>query len=151
MNAYQWKHREDRKQAMDVLARTLIGEADAEDLPGLAAVAWVIRTRAERGGWYGSDIYGVCRAPWQFSCWNHNDPNYPRISSDWLDVTDNYYRAYGVACLVMMGEMDNPAPDADHYYCPELCAPAWKDKYREIAVVGGHRFLDSRQPVVTTA
>jgi N-acetylmuramoyl-L-alanine amidase len=149
MSAYKWHHGENRWQSIDTMARTLIGEADGEDLAGKAAVAWTIRTRAERGGWYGDTIWTVCRQPYQFSCWNRNDPTYSRITSDSIREMDSYIRAAGVVCLVLAGDLANPAPGADHYYAPALAHPEWADKYREVAVVGRHRFFDSREPEVT--
>lgn len=60
---------------IDILARTIYGEARGEPWEGKIAVAWVVRNRAERGGWWGDTIREVCLKPWQFSCWNETDPN----------------------------------------------------------------------------
>lgn len=64
----------------DILARTIYGEARGESISGQEAIASVILNRvafAKRRGryWWGNTIAGVCLAPWQFSCWNENDPN----------------------------------------------------------------------------
>ncbi|AZD06253.1 Cell wall hydrolase [Pseudomonas chlororaphis] len=67
----------------DLLARTLWGEARGEGLAGQIAVAWTIRNRVNDGkakSWWGEGYAGVCQAPYQFSCWNKNDPNYPFLS-----------------------------------------------------------------------
>ena len=64
----------------DVLARTIWGEARGESSAGKVAVAWTIRNRVFDGkekSWWGEGYAGVCQAPWQFSCWNKTDPNYP--------------------------------------------------------------------------
>ena len=65
---------------VDALARTVFGEARGECLSGQEAVASVILNRVafsgRRGGyWWGNTVYEVCHKPWQFSCWNQNDPN----------------------------------------------------------------------------
>ena len=63
----------------DILARTLWGEARGESLAGQIAVAWTIRNRVNDGkakSWWGEGYAGVCQKPYQFSCWNKNDPNY---------------------------------------------------------------------------
>jgi len=81
-------------QEIDVMARTLWGEARGEPYTGIVAVAWVIlnRARADVGGdgkpdWWGEGILGVCCKPWQFSCWNENDPNRAKMlalkEGDW--------------------------------------------------------------------
>ena len=67
----------------DILARTLFGEARGEGLVGQIAVAWTIRNRVEDGkakSWWGEGYAGVCLKPYQFSCWNQNDLNYPYLS-----------------------------------------------------------------------
>ncbi len=75
-----------RERDIDVLARTIWGEARGEGIAGQIAVGWCIRNRVEmdlhndgRPDWWGEGYEGVCRAPWQFSCWNKNDPNFPYL------------------------------------------------------------------------
>src|SRR5262245_20911607 len=64
---------------LDVMARPVWGEARGEPLDGKTAVAWVIKNRADHPGWWGHGIAGVCRQPWQFSCWNPDDPNRAKL------------------------------------------------------------------------
>ena len=64
-----------------IMAKTIWGEARGESYSGQVAVAWVIRNRAERGGWWGNTIREVCLKDQQFSCWNHNDCNRAQIDS----------------------------------------------------------------------
>ena len=67
----------------DILARTLWGEARGEGPAGQVAVAWTIRNRVFDGktnSWWGEGYAGVCQKPYQFSCRNKNDPNYPYLS-----------------------------------------------------------------------
>ena len=68
---------------LDILARTLWGEARGESLAGQIAVAWTIRNRVNDGNaksWWGEGYVGVCQKPYQFSCWNKNDPNFAYLS-----------------------------------------------------------------------
>ncbi|RYE62086.1 MAG: cell wall hydrolase, partial [Oxalobacteraceae bacterium] len=70
------------EQDRDVLARTVWGEARGEGINGMVAVAWTIRNRVEDAkdrSWWGEGYSGVCQRPYQFSCWNSNDPNYPYL------------------------------------------------------------------------
>ena len=69
-----------------IMAKTIWGEARGEGRYGQVAVAWVIRNRAERGGWFGNTIREVCLKDQQFSCWNNNDCNKTQI--DGLSSTD---------------------------------------------------------------
>ena len=66
---------------IDILARTIFGEARGEynrpdgGIAALIVIANVVMNRLKQGGWFGSTIKEVCLKPWQFSCWNKNDPN----------------------------------------------------------------------------
>lgn len=70
----------------DVLARTIYGESRGEyyrpdgGLAGMMAVACVMRNRVNGKSVYGNSYQEVCRKPYQFSCWNRNDPNYLMVS-----------------------------------------------------------------------
>ncbi|MBI5120055.1 MAG: cell wall hydrolase [Rhodospirillales bacterium] len=72
---------------VDILARTLWGEARGESKAGREAVARVVLNRVAharaKGGrfWWGGDIFSVCLKPWQFSCWNANDPNRAKLEA----------------------------------------------------------------------
>jgi spore germination cell wall hydrolase CwlJ-like protein len=143
---------------IDVLARTVYGEAGGETLSGQAAVAWVIRHRAEAARAFrqrhgkthilfgNGDIAGACRMPKQFSCWNHGDPNRARIMMVNLDNPD-FQRAHHIATGVVLGLIDDAMPGTTHYYAPALvAAPAWACKpdgaLLPYKTIGGHRFLE---------
>jgi N-acetylmuramoyl-L-alanine amidase len=51
-------------------------EARGEPMEAKRAVGWVIRNRADKPGWWGGpSIASVVLHPYQFSSFNHNDPN----------------------------------------------------------------------------
>ncbi|PJB71692.1 MAG: hypothetical protein CO093_04590 [Alphaproteobacteria bacterium CG_4_9_14_3_um_filter_47_13] len=50
---------------IEILARTIWGEARGEGQKGMLAVASVIMNRVRCGGWWGSTIQDVCRKPYQ--------------------------------------------------------------------------------------
>src|SRR3546814_5919032 len=79
--------RADESAAIDVLARTVWGEARGESVRGMEAVASVVVNRVRRaiargGYWWGNDVVGVCLKPCQFSCWNDGDPNRDKLLAD---------------------------------------------------------------------
>ncbi len=70
-----------RELEIDTLARTIWGEARGEDAEGMAAVASIIMNRvriakAKGEYWWGNSVIQICQKPYQFSCWNKDDPNY---------------------------------------------------------------------------
>ena len=81
--------RDDRLKALDVdvLARTLFGEARGEyerldgGISSLISVGNVILNRLGLPERFGKSIQEVCQHPCQFSCWNKKDPNYSIITS----------------------------------------------------------------------
>ena len=52
-----------------------LGEAEAKDIDDAQAIAHVIVNRMRLPNWPDSAAE-VCLQPWQFSCWNKNDPNF---------------------------------------------------------------------------
>lgn len=56
---------------LEIFSLTVYGEARGEKVEGQIAVANVIKNRCVNGKTYRD----ICLAPYQFSCWNKNDPN----------------------------------------------------------------------------
>lgn len=135
---------------IDTLARTLYGEARGEGPRGLIAVANVIVNRAERGGWWGNSIETVCRKPWQFSCWNANDPNSAKLAL--LSEGDPVFlECLGVAALVVSHRRRNLRTDyADfprniYHYCTKQLydtnPPDWAKGRMHDRAVFNHYFF----------
>ncbi len=72
-----------------LLALVIWREARGETLAAKLAVAWVVRNRVQRPGWWGKDWGSVVLKPFQFSSFNHNDPNATR----WPDPLDTSWEA----------------------------------------------------------
>ncbi|WP_122432135.1 cell wall hydrolase [Pseudomonas viridiflava] len=133
----------------DVLARTLWGEARGEGLPGQIAVAWSIRNRVEmdlhndgKPDWWGEGYAGVCLKPWQFSCWNKNDPNYPFLSGAKAIPFREFAQARIAADQVIEGKQPDPTGGATHYYSTTMPkAPTWAAKARQTLKLGHHIFF----------
>lgn len=115
--------------AIDVLARTLWGEARGEGPVGMEAVACVILNRIavalSRGGsyWWGNDIITVCQKPYQFSCWNRLDPNYRKL----LEITDkdiHFASALRIARRAVAGLLPDTTGAATHYHAKSI-TPSW--------------------------
>lgn len=125
--------------AVDTMARTLWGEARGEGPAGMAAVAWVIRNRvASRVRWWGRGVVGVCRHPFQFSCWNPGDPNLIRLRD--VTVSDPHFTAaVRIARDVLAGRVPDPTGGADHYHAATV-APDWARGREPTARIGGHLF-----------
>jgi spore germination cell wall hydrolase CwlJ-like protein len=135
----------DAEKDRDVLARTLYGEARGESLAGMVAVAWTIRNRVNDGkakSWWGEGYAGVCLKPYQFSCWNKNDPNFPFLSGAKPIPVGEMAKAVMVATAVMDGAYPDPTGGATHYYATTMPkAPAWAAKAKQTLKLGHHVFF----------
>lgn len=132
-----------REMEVDVLARTLWGEARGEGIKGMEAVACVILNRVRfakniGGYWWGDSIIKVCQKPYQFSCWNKKDPNFPKLIT--VDREDLFFgTALRVARRAAAGAMKDCTGGATHYHAPGV-TPNWaKDQYFSVEI-GQHRF-----------
>lgn len=135
-----------RKRAIDVLARTLYGEARGETVRGKEAVACVIVNRAARakargGYWWGASIEEVCRKPWQFSCWNEGDPNRAKIEAvqPGHRVFDTCLR---IARRAVAGSLDDVTHGATHYHSRDV-TPPWSRGKAVCAEIGRHLFYNT--------
>jgi spore germination cell wall hydrolase CwlJ-like protein len=123
---------------IEVSARTVWGEARGEGWLGMEAVAWVIANRWRSDRW-NQNLSNVCFQPLQFSCWNPNDPNLPK-----LRVVDHSDRLFSIATIVslvaVMNETADPTFGADHYHSVKI-TPEWDyNKLTRTMQVGNHVF-----------
>lgn len=145
---------------LDILARTIFGEARGESVKGKIAVAWVVKNRAdaavkwlknntgkERHPLFGNgSLIGACRAPFQFSCWNPNDPNYPLI--EFKDCRSMWQQTGYPACLhaalsVIIGRDLDPTKGSLHYHDGRMSPPKWADGLDPVVVIGNHKFYNN--------
>lgn len=121
---------------IEVDGLTLLGEARGLHYPiGMVEVSWVIRNRVAAKKWWGSTERAVCLYPWQFSCWNANDPNRAKLLK-WPQSDPIYLKALDIAAGTMIGAAggmigtgDDPTNGATHYFnhliIPQASWPKW--------------------------
>ena len=127
---------------IDILARTIVGEARGEGDIGMQGVANVVLNRTNIGGWWGDTITTVCQKPYQFSCWNENDPNRAIIEA--LDDTKSIFRdALAIAGKVISGELPDITNGATHYFAKGIPLPDWAQGKTPCATIGHHIFYNS--------
>lgn len=133
-----------KNDVIDTLARTLYGEARGENVKGIEAVACVVLNRVkvadEHGGkfWWGSDVQSVCRKPWQFSCWNENDPNRLKI----MRVTQDdpcFAMCLRIARRAVNGLLRDFTEGSTHYHTLSI-EPKWAVGQVPLFILGNHAF-----------
>lgn len=135
-----------REIDIDVLARTLYGEARGEGVRGLEAVATVIMNRLARarrhgGYWWGGSVAAICRRPWQFSCWNADDPNRAKIEA----VTPGnrmFASCLRIARRAVSQTLPDPTAGATHYHARPV-NPPWSQGRGACAEIGNHLFYNN--------
>jgi hypothetical protein len=136
---------------VDILARTLYGEAEGGNLNDANAIACVVLNRIGRAHWPDSAA-AVCLQPWQFSCWNMNDPNRARIleaHGAWFDTCQT------IALKALSGEIPDMTGGSTHYYATYCPKPKWANKKTPVFSVmhkNGHSHVffndvDTKPPV----
>lgn len=128
------------KDPIDILARTIWGEARGEPPGGMEAVAAVIANRARNPRWWGHDIISVCRKPHQFSCWNTGDPNLPKM----LCVTPDdqaFSQALAIAERAVFGDLPDTTGGADSCADLRFCQPDWATPDKMTVKIGNQTFF----------
>jgi N-acetylmuramoyl-L-alanine amidase len=124
---------------VDVLARTLWGEARGEGRRGMEAVAAVIMNRVRDPRRWPNDPSGVAQQPWQFSSWNPGDPNLPQMQR--ITVDDPQFRmALEIAEAAIAGKLTDPTGGANHFHTNNV-SPSWSRGVQPVAIIGRHRFF----------
>ncbi|QEL18702.1 cell wall hydrolase [Limnoglobus roseus] len=128
--------------AADTLARTIWGEARGEGKPGMEDVACCIMNRVAKPRWWGSTVEEVCLKPWQFSCWNANDPNLPKLKS--VTVADPVFaQAVAIAEKAVAGTLPDRTQGATHYYDRRMPrVPPWAVGKTPCFTEGHHLFFN---------
>jgi spore germination cell wall hydrolase CwlJ-like protein len=139
----------DTAEGLRVAAITVWGEARGETHRGRLAVANIIRNRlVESRLWYQrtgkphpvygpGTLAGICRAPYQFSVWLKNDPNYPKLSQ--APRHSLYPDCMKAVVAALNGTEPSPIGLANHYFDSGKI-PAWARGRKPVAVIGSHTF-----------
>lgn len=133
---------------LEVLARTLWGEARGEGMEGMAAVANVVMNRVFAPGHpFGEGVQGVCLKPWQFSCWNPHDPNYPLLTTEREPGGHAWDEAKVLASAALDGLLPDRTDGATHYVVASIEKPGWSFTMDRTTVIGHHAFYRARPRV----
>lgn len=122
---------------VDILARTIWGEARGENREGREAVASVIMNRVADRRW-SKNVAEVCQWPWQFSAWNKGDPNRAKILA--VTVSDPVFKeCLAIAQRAVSGALIDKTGGATHYHTTGI-RPNWAEEEKISARIGTHIF-----------
>jgi spore germination cell wall hydrolase CwlJ-like protein len=127
---------------VQILAQTILGEAEGEELAGKIAVAWVVVNRAIARK---QTISFVCTAPFQFSCWNSDSPRLKGMLE--ANISQQRFReCYGVACMVTSGAYHDITEGATFYHTiaqpvgAKQWPPSWAASMQKTQIIGAQQF-----------
>ena len=127
---------------IDVVAKTLWGEARGEGEDGMRAVACVIGNRKALR-WRGKTGFAaVCLDRFQFSCWNDNDPNRARLEAIDRTPDASFAQALVIAREVVSNQLGDFTFGATHYFASSLKSrPFWAQGKNTCFQLGKHLFF----------
>ncbi|WPZ33474.1 cell wall hydrolase [Thalassobaculum sp. OXR-137] len=132
---------DDLDDAIDLVARTLYGEARREPAETRFAIAEVVYNRAiKRSPRFGLSVEAVCRQPDQFSCWNPGDPNRGRTLSISLkdpEIAD----CVTIARDLVAGRVGGLTLGADHFHHRRV-SPYYSREHAPCAQIGNYVFFN---------
>lgn len=130
----------DRGDDRGVLIRTVWGEARGEPREGMAGVAHVVLNRMRAQRYWGRTISAVCLKPYQFSCWNANDPNRAKLLQLAVDDT-RAQEVRDVVDAVIGNRLGDPTDGATHYHNRWMARPPrWVQGRTPCRLIGNHAF-----------
>jgi N-acetylmuramoyl-L-alanine amidase len=131
----------------DILAKTIYGECRGEysKIDGgpsaLIAVGNVIINRLKSNTWFGGTLIEVCQKPYQFSCWNKQDPNYKIISQMSLGQDPIFDMCHHMAKNIMKEEWPDVTKGSNHYHSQHMNPfPKWAQGKKPLVKIGSHLF-----------
>jgi spore germination cell wall hydrolase CwlJ-like protein len=138
---------------IDILARTIVGEARGEGKPGMTAVANVVMNRVAAAKLYlaqkdkphalfgDGSVASACLAKWQFSCWNAGDPNRAIIEALGPDKAI-FIEALDIAGKAVTGQLPDQTNGATHYFDRRMTTPPkWAAGQTPCHTEGHHLFF----------
>lgn len=130
-----------RTGAIDTLARTLWGEARGESNAGREGVANVVLNRSRKGPpRYSATVEAVCKQPFQFSCWNANDPNRKKLLN--VDASNiDFVQCQDIARRAVDGMLIDNTKGSTHYLVKGTPAD-WAVGHTPVVIIGKHAFYN---------
>jgi spore germination cell wall hydrolase CwlJ-like protein len=125
----------------EILARTLYAEVGDLPVRAIEALAALVLNRARAaaapGGprHWGQGVAGVCRAPFQFPCWNPRHPRHARLAAP-DEESASLAVCRRVALRALAGVLHDPTGGATHWHRAEEL-PGWAIARVPVAEIGG--------------
>lgn len=122
-----------------MLALCVYREARNQSPEAARGVAAVVMNRTKHPGWWGQDVFSVVTKPYQFSSFNHADPN---VTVFGAPADHIWQECMNIAAEAIGGSLVDPTGGATLYYSdPCNPKPTWALRYKELCVIGAFHFF----------
>jgi len=116
-----------------LLARMLYGECRSCEDTEKIAVAHTALNRVNDGKrWNGETLREVILKPWQYSCFNKNNPNRKKLMNP---NPETFESCLEIARGVINGAYQDSTNGATHYFNPNVVKPSWAFKLTKIGKI----------------
>ena len=127
-----------------ILALTLYAEVGDRPLRAIEALAALVMNRHRSGQrHWGQGITGICRAPFQFPCWNSRHPHHARLRAaapgGEAARSAQMELCRRVALRALAGALPDPTGGATHMHADDS-QPSWSIGHAPVAEIGGLLF-----------
>ncbi len=123
-----------------LLARLIYGEARGGSDELKIAVAYTALNRLGKESWYGKTLKEVILKHSQYSCFNKNDPNLPKLQNPCkFEAPSVWQKCLYIASLVLSRQAKDPTNGATHYHTSKV-KPFWSKRQEPVYVIGNTLF-----------
>lgn len=126
-----------KQKELTLLTMCIYGEARSEPYQGKLAIASVVMNRVSLGGWYGNSVKEVLLKPYQFSCFNRRDPNFPKLFKPQQKLWNLCFKAAWNA----YSKLSQDPTDGANHYCRHDISPPWIKRMKKTKRIGDHEFF----------
>ena len=130
---------------LELLAAVIWAEAGGEEFSGKVGVGLTVQTRVFHPRWWGHNWREVILCPYQFCCFNPNNPRFKPLSELRFFIPKEEKRAYEesqlVAKEIYLGRMADYIGQPTHYHTLNA-RPLWalSPNIRYLCRIGKHKF-----------
>ncbi len=115
-----------RKKDTRLLAQLLYGEARGESQQVKRAIADSVLNRTGKRKWWGNTLDDVILKPYQYSCFNKNDPNHKKVKNPLkYDSPVVWHECLDIARETLRSDNIDDSCGATHYYDDSINPPSW--------------------------
>ncbi len=129
----------------NLLARMIFGEARGCSQNERIAVGYTAVNRLQRPRRFGRNLHDVILRPWQYSCFNRNDPNRAQLMDPQQYDIRSFEECLEAARGILSQTYHDQTQGATHYFNPRLANPSWASRMIRIGSINNSEHVFYRE------